>query len=204
MKRADEAGYRPVWFRLAPFLGRAPALTRRQWRVLGLVSIVSLFEQYDVYLFALNLKRIQADLAIGESSLGLLGSVVRAGALLAFPIALMADRLGRRRVLLFTILGYTLCTGATALAPDATTFVSCRFLPAGFAASETVIAVVGVAEEFDPANRGWGVGALGALQACGAGVAALAFGFVDRVPFGWRTLFAVGLLPLALVAYLRR
>jgi hypothetical protein len=28
--------------------------------VLGLVSIVSLFEQYDVYLFSLNLKHIQA------------------------------------------------------------------------------------------------------------------------------------------------
>ena len=98
MKGADnDRGHRPTWFRFAPFLGRAPALTRRQWRVLGLVSIVSLFEQYDVYLFALNLKRIQTDLALIESSLGFLGGVVRAGALLAFPVALMADRLGRRR-----------------------------------------------------------------------------------------------------------
>jgi putative MFS transporter len=200
----DERGHRPAWFRFAPFLGRAPALTRRQWRVLGLVSIVSLFEQYDVYLFALNLKRIQADLAIAEASLGLLGSLVRAGALLAFPVALMADRLGRRRVLLFTILAYTLCTGATALAPNAMTFVAFQFLARVFAAAETVIAVVVVAEEFDAAHRGWGVGALGALQACGAGLAALAFGFVDRVPFGWRSLFALGLVPLVLVAYLRR
>src|SRR5262249_4400187 len=125
-------------------------------------------------------------------------------ALLAFPVALMADRLGRRQVLLFTILAYTLCTGATALAPDATTFVACQFLARVFAAAETVIAVVVVAEEFEAAHRGWGVGALGALQACGAGVAALAFGFVDRVPFGWRGLFALGLAPLVLVAYLRR
>jgi len=205
MKGADnDRGHRPTWFRFAPFLGRAPALTRRQWRVLGLVSIVSLFEQYDVYLFALNLKRIQTDLALIESSLGFLGGVVRAGALLAFPVALMADRLGRRRVLLFTIFAYTLCTGATALAPNAMTFVACQFLARVFAAAETVIAVVVVAEEFDAAHRGWGVGALGALQACGAGVAALAFAFVDRVPFGWRALFLLGLAPLVLVAYLRR
>jgi len=200
----DDRSHRPAWFRLAPFLGRAPALTARQWRVLGLVSIVSLFEQYDVYLLALNLKHIQADLGLAESSLGLLGGVVRAGALFALPVTLMADRLGRRRVLLFTILAYTLCTGATALAPDAITFVACQFLARVFAAAETVIAVVVIAEEFDPAHRGWGVGALGALQACGAGLAGVAFAFVDRVPFGWRALFALGLVPLVLVAYLRR
>jgi hypothetical protein len=50
---ADDRSYRPRWLRFAPFLGRPPALTRRQWSVLGLVSIVSLFEQYDVYLFSL-------------------------------------------------------------------------------------------------------------------------------------------------------
>ena len=36
--------YRPVWYRFTPFLGRPPSLTRRQWRLLGLVSLVSLFE----------------------------------------------------------------------------------------------------------------------------------------------------------------
>jgi putative MFS transporter len=200
----DDRSYRPRWLRLAPFLGRPPALTRRQWRVLGLVSIVSLFEQFDVYLFSLNLKQIQADLAIPESDLGLLGSLVRMGALFALPITLAADRLGRRRILLFTILGYTLCTGATAFAPNAASFVVFQFLARVFAAAETVIAIVVIAEEFDAENRGWGIGALGALHACGAGLAALAFGFVDTLPFGWRALYAVGLVPLLLVAYLRR
>ena len=184
----DDRSYRPRWLRLAPFLGRPPALTRRQWRVLGLVSIVSLFEQYDVYLFSLNLKQIQADLAIAESDLGLLGSFVRAGALLALPLTLAADHFGRRRLLLFTILGYTLCTGATAFAPNAATFVVFQFLARVFAAAETVIAIVVIAEEFDAEHRGWGIGALGALHACGAGLAALAFGFVEVLPVGWRAL----------------
>jgi putative MFS transporter len=200
----DDRSHRPRWLRFAPFLGRPPALTRRQWRVLGLVSIVSLFEQYDVYLFSLNLKQIQADLAIPESDLGLLGSLVRMGALFALPITLAADRLGRRRILLVTILGYTLCTGATAFAPNAAAFVVFQFLARVFAAAETVIAIVVIAEEFDAEHRGWGIGALGALHACGAGAAAIAFGFVDTVPFGWRALYAVGLVPLVLVAYLRR
>jgi hypothetical protein len=49
--------------------------------VLGLVVLASFFEMYDLYLFALTLQQIQANLAIPEASLGLLGSLVRLGAL---------------------------------------------------------------------------------------------------------------------------
>jgi MFS family permease len=194
----------PRWLRLAPFLGRPPQLTRHQWTVLGLVSIVSLFEQYDLYLFSLNLRHIQADLGIAEGQLGALGSIVRFGSLAAVLIALAADRLGRRRILLATVVLYTLLTGATAFAPDATTFVVLQFLARAFATAETLLAVVVIAEEFAPEHRGWGIGALGAIQACGAGLAALAFGFVDVLPYGWRALYALGLIPLGLVAYWRR
>jgi putative MFS transporter len=207
---AESASSRPVaatppWARFAWFLGRPPGgLTDRQWRVLGLVSLVSLFEQYDLYLFALNLKHIQADLGLAESDLGWLGSVVRAGALPAVLVTLAADRVGRRRVLLFTVIAYTLLTGATALAPNAETFVVLQFLARTFAIAETLVAIVVIAEEFSPENRGWGIGALGAIQACGAGMAALLFGLVEYLPFGWRALYLVGLVPLLLVAWWRR
>jgi MFS family permease len=72
--------------------------------VLGLVVLASFFEMYDLYLFALTLQQIQADLAIPEASLGLLGSLVRLGALPAGVVTVLADRIGRRRVLLGTIL----------------------------------------------------------------------------------------------------
>src|SRR5215510_12816909 len=140
---------RPPWVRLAPFLGRPPALTRRQWRVLGLVAMASFFEMYDLYLFALALKQIQTDLAIPEASLGVLGSLVRFGALPAGLVALVADRIGRRKVLLGTILAYTLFTGATACAPTAQVFVLLQFGARTFAVAETLLAVVVIAEEFD-------------------------------------------------------
>jgi MFS family permease len=62
--------------------------------------MASFFEMYDLYLLALTLKQIQADLAIPEASLGILGSLVRFGALPAGIAALVADRIGRRKVLL--------------------------------------------------------------------------------------------------------
>ncbi len=199
-KRTD----RPRWLRLTPFLGRPPALTRHQWRVLGLVGTASLFETYDLALFSLTLKQIQVDLTIPEASLGIMVSIIRLGAIPAFVVALAADRFGRRRVLLSTILIYTLLTGATALAPDTQTFVVLQFLARTFAVAEALLAVVVIAEEFDPHVRGWGIGALLAIKACGTGLAALLFAWVEYFPFGWRSLYLAGLGPLLLLAYWRR
>jgi MFS family permease len=195
---------RPGWLRLVPFLHNPPPLTQRQWSVLGLVSLVTLFEQYDVYLFSLNLAHIQRELEIGESDLGFLGGLVRAGALGAVAVTFLADRHGRRRLLLFTVVAYTLLTAATAFAPNASWFVACQFGARIFAAAENLLAIVVIAEEFDAEHRGWGIGALGAISACGAGLAALLFGFVEVLPFGWRALYAIGIVPLLALAWWRR
>jgi MFS family permease len=194
----------PRWYRFAWFLGRAPALTERQWRMLGLVSAVGFFESYDLYLISLNLKQIQAELGIGEGSLGLMLGFVRSGALLALLVVPFADRFGRRRVLLATIVCYTLMTTFTALAPNTEAFVVLQFLARMFAVAEALLATVVIVEEFAPENRGWGIGATAAIQACGAGFAALMFGLVDYLPFGWRALYGVGIVPLGLIAYWRR
>ena len=57
--------------------------------------------------------------------------------------------------------------------------------------------MVVITEEFDSKHRGWGIGALGAITACGAGLAALLFGFVDVLPGGWRSLYRRGADPAA-------
>ncbi len=97
----DDRTYRPAWLQWAWFLGRPPALTRRQWRVLGLVATASIFDQYDLGLFSLALKQFQEELVIPEGQLGQLGAFVRLGALPAFLIMLAADHFGRRRVAIF-------------------------------------------------------------------------------------------------------
>ena len=194
----------PGWYKFTWFLGTPPNLTQRQWKLLGLVAAVSVFEQYDIYLFSLNLKQIQADLAIAESDLGLLSALVRSGAFIAIFLTIAADRFGRRIMLLATVVGYTLFTGATAFSPTAELFIVFQFFARGFATAELLIAAVVIAEEFAPEHRGWGIGALSALQALGAGLAAIMFGFVEYFPFGWRFLYAFGLIPLLLIAYWRR
>ncbi|MGE3540668.1 MAG: MFS transporter [Candidatus Tectimicrobiota bacterium] len=200
----DQTPYRPPWLRLLPFLLYTPALTYRQWHVLGLVAVASLFDRYDLALFSLALKQIQLSLDIAEGDLGALGAVVRLGALPAVLLMLAADRLGRRALLLGTMLGYTLLTGATAFVPDAETFVLVQLGARIFITAELLLATVVITEEFGPLVRGWGIGAVNALAAGGYALSWLLFAFVDLLPFGWRALYLVGLLPLGLITLLRR
>ncbi len=195
---------RPRWQRWLPFLAGAPELTQRQWRVLGLVSLATLFDQYDLSLFGMALPQIQAGLGIAEADVGWLGSILRMGSLPALFIALAADRIGRRRALLGTILGYTALTGATAFATDPHTYVTLQFLARMFGTAEMLLAVVVISEELPPESRGWGIGALFAIKSCGVGLAAILLPLAARSPQGWRGLYLVGLVPLLVLAWLRR
>src|SRR5262249_11039845 len=64
--------------------------------------------------------------------------------------------------------------------------------------------VVVIAEEFGERTRGWAIGQLGALAALGAGGAALVFGFVTLLPFGWRAIYVIGAIPLLWLLRARR
>jgi putative MFS transporter len=186
------------------FLGRTPPFTRRQRRVFWIASTAGFFDQYDRALLSLALKQIQAGLKIAESQLGSVLSVIRLGYLLSLLMTPFADVFGRRRLLLYTVFGYTIFTGLIATAPNARTFVAFEIIARAFAGAEAAIAMVIVAEEVDAAYRGWAIGLLGAVSNIGYGLAAIVFAFVNVIPYGWRGLYAIALLPLLVIIPLRR
>ena len=186
------------------FLGRTPPFTKRQRRVFWIASTAGFFDQYDRALLSLALKQIQAGLKIAESQLGAVLSIIRLGYLLSLLMTPFADVFGRRRLLLYTVFGYTIFTGLIAIAPDARAFVAFEIIARAFAGAEAAIAMVIVAEEVDAAYRGWAIGLLGAVSNIGYGLAALVFAFVNVIPYGWRGLYAIALVPLVLIIPLRR
>jgi putative MFS transporter len=179
-------------------------LSPQQKRIIAIVSTAGFFENYDRALLSLAVEQIQRGLRVSERHLGQMLSVIRLGYLLSLPIASLADRFGRRRLLVHTIIIYTLATGASALAPGVRSFVGFQFIARAFSAAETAVALVVVSEEVDAAVRGTMIGWLGALSATGYGLAALVFALINVMPWGWRGLYLLALLPLALVMPLRR
>jgi putative MFS transporter len=98
----------------------------------------------------------------------------------------------------------SLGTLATAFAQTPVQFVVCQVVARAFIAMIAAVGVVMLAEEFPAEHRGWGIGILGALAACGHGLGALVFAAVDLLPFGWRALYAIGALPLLFLPMFRR
>ena len=184
--------------------GRTPEFTSRQWRVFLIAITAGFFDQYDRALLSLALKQIQKGLRIAEGSLSIMASFIRMGYLLSFLITPLADVFGRRKLLLYTIFGYTVFTGLSAVAPNERTFVIFQVLSRAFSGAEATIALVILVEEVDAGVRGWTIGLLGALTSVGYGIAALVFSSVNIIPFGWRGLYALALIPLVLIIPLRR
>ncbi len=204
-EREDEAPIRaPGWTRIVPWPGRRPELPARQWRVLGLLGVAELVDHYDIGLVGALLLQIQRDLGIAEHEIGLLSAVIRAGVLLALGAGVLADRYGRRRLLMATITGYSLTTLASAFAPSPYVFTAVQCLGRAFLYAETAVAIVVVTEELGARDRGYGLGLLGALGALGHGVAAIGLSVEPYLPWGWRALYALGALPLLGLAWLRR
>jgi len=169
----------PGWFRIFFFLRfflRAPEdLTRRQWRLLGLLGVTVLINHYDFGLLTAALLQIQTELGIPETEVGRMVGLIRAGAILALPLAVFADRRGRRRLLVATILGFTLCTILTAFAQTATQFTVFQFFARMFVNAEEILAIVVITEELPAKRRGFALGVLAALGSLGNGVAFIGF-----------------------------
>lgn len=193
---------RPWW--LLPIFGPVPAIEQRSLTLLGLVSLAYFFENYDMSMLMSALSYIADDLGIPESELAGYTGLIRLGALPAFLFVPLADRLGRRTVFLVSVAGISVLTLATAFAPSVFWFVGLQMAVRAFMLSAATMAFVIIAEEFPAAHRGWGVGMVGALGACGFGFGAILFGFVDHLPWTWRALYVVGVTPLLFLRPLAR
>ena len=179
-------------------------LSARQRTLLFLLGTATLFHGYDTFIVSMALPYIGRDLGASETTLGFALSAIRVGALVSIVFGRIADRRGRRGLLLLTVLAYTVATGATGLSRGIVDFVLLQLVAQTFLVAEIAIAQVVIAEEFPKSFRSTGQGLLGAFNALGAGLAALLFPVLQETALGWRGLYFVGVTPLLMVAYLRR
>lgn len=192
----------PWW--IPPFLGGVPPLPPRLLRLLGLVTLGVCFEQYDLSLLSAAIKQISEELEIGVGDSGFYLGAIRLGGLFTFAIVPLADRLGRRRVFLASLLGMSFGTLGSGLSPTAEVFVLCQMVARAFMLAAVSVAIVILVEEFPPAHRGWAIGVMGAVGGFGFGLGAGLFALIDLLPWGWRSLYAMGIAPVLLLPFFRR
>jgi putative MFS transporter len=196
-----------------------------------LLSTATLFDGFDAAMISFAAPDVRASLGIELSDWGMISGITRIGVMGSFVFLFFADRVGRRAVMMLTVIGFTLANGATALATSQAQFTALQLLARLFLTAEYSLAIIMIGEEFPARLRARSIAILISLATVGVMVMAKAqpyvllpegaegnwlhdlghgmvsfaqssFGFeVDGA--NWRALYALGLLPLVLVLFLR-
>jgi MFS transporter, AAHS family, 4-hydroxybenzoate transporter len=181
----------------------AESTERFRWGPLALCSACLFVEGYDGQFMGYVVPGIAADWHIEP---GALGPAVGAGLfglmLGAFLIAPMADLIGRKRVVLWSVLLFGILTIATAAATSLTTLVVLRFLT-GLGLGGAMPNTIALTAEFSPAaKRATAVTVNFATFSVGAAVGGLITAKLMPV-YGWGSVFLLcGGLALLLVPFL--
>ena len=186
-------------------LERQTKLTANQWKIFVAAMVGDMLDFFDFYLIGFILAFILGGwhLTFGQSGCILLASGIGAP-LGSLFWGWMADRIGRRKVMILTVLNFSAATGAMALTPEnGWLFLSiCRFF-VGMGVTGLYTVDVAIVQEFGPATkRGWITGLTTSLLPAGTLIGALAGAYLEPL-VGWRGLFVVGLLPAAFTLLIR-
>ncbi len=153
-----------------PALG-APVYERRTKEYLRLLLLLlltaSFFDGYDGGILDIIKPQIQDTYGLTEAALAWVTFGVKLGAVFAFFVALSADWVGRRPILLWSVIGYTIFTGLTAFAPNVYFFTCFQFAAQIFLGAEYAVAVTMISEEFPPTQRGRALGKFTLVTAAG-------------------------------------
>lgn len=178
--------------------------TPAQRRTLLAAALGWALDAFDAMLYALVLALLMRDLGMSKTTAGLLGTLtLLASGLGGVLFGFIADRVGRKRALMASILTYSVCSFASGLATSIAMLAAARFVLGLGMGGEWNTGAALVAESWPTELRAKAIAIVQSSWAFGFAVAALVAGPVSRY-FGWRAVFFVGILPALLTLWIRR
>jgi MFS family permease len=178
---------------------------RQARRALVAASIGWMLDAFDVMLYALVLKAVRADLHLSADVAGGLQSLTLiASAIGGLGFGVLADRWGRTRALMLSVLIYSVFTACCGFAQTALQLAVFR-LGLGFGmGGEWASGAALVSETWPTRHRGKALGLMQSSWAIGYGLAAVVNYLVQDVAgLDWRAVFFAGVLPALFALWVR-
>ncbi|MBR4685850.1 MAG: MFS transporter [Candidatus Methanomethylophilaceae archaeon] len=178
-------------------------MTRMTWTILFLVGLGWMFDAMDQGMVSGVIAAINLEWGLDKYQLSWLTSSGIFGMILGAALSgAISDRIGRRTVILYTLLIYSIGSFLCGLATDYWTLSLFRFIT-GFGLGGELPAASTLVSEISPIkSRGRNVIILESFWAWGW-IAASMVAFLVIPAFGWRMAFFVGALPALFAALLR-
>lgn len=179
-------------------------ITPQQWKTLAAAQLGWMLDAMDVMLYAFALTAIRSEFGLTSAEAGALASITLVSSAVGGALfGVLADRIGRARALMYSILTYSVFTALTATSGSMAELLIWRMLVGIGMGGEWSAGSVLVSESWPAVHRGKAIGLMQAGWAIGYILAAILAALV-LPDFGWRVLFVFGLLPALLAAWIRR
>ncbi len=177
-------------------------LDRRQRVTLIWAGLAVVLAGFEGSILVVALPAIAREFHAGTSALSNLGSVLAVGTLGALPLATLADRFGRRRLIAAGVAGFSLVTLASAYVPSLADLAFLRLFAVCFEVLVIGVATALIVEEAPAGSRGQAVSVLALLSGLGTGITVVAYPLLAP---HWRWLFiasGAGLVAAPLIWWL--
>src|SRR5260370_12948492 len=179
-------------------------VTAVQRRTLIAAALGWLLDGFDVMLYALVMTASVNDVGISKATAGKIAALtLLASGIGGVLFGWIADRIGRTKALMLSILTYSLCSFASGLSTSIAMLAVCRFmLGLGMGGEWNTGATLG-AETWPTELRAKAISAVQSSWALGYAASALVSGIVLKYS-NWRVVFFVGVLPALVVFWIRK
>src|SRR5271156_4297971 len=175
-----------------------------QRRTLLAASLGWMLDAFDAMLYALVLTYVMRALGMSKATSGFLQTLtLLASGIGGVFFGFLADRIGRKRALMFSILTYSICSFLSGLSTTVAMLAGCRFILGLGMGGEWNTGATLVAETWPDVLRAKAISLVQSSWAIGYALAALVAGIVLRYA-NWRYVFFVGILPAIVTLWIRR
>ncbi|MSO78841.1 MAG: MFS transporter [Acidimicrobiia bacterium] len=139
-----------------------------------------------------------------DSALSFAFTLARIGVVMTLVAAALADRYGRRRLIIIGLVGICVANAIAAAAPSWEVFTGAQVLARGFSNGTLVITAIAVIEDAPERARAFAISLLGLALGIGFGCAVALLPVADLGADGWRVPFALSALSIVLIASIAR
>lgn len=190
LRRAPQpAGHQPWW---AP----PEALDARAATSLSVLCVFAVVSGYLGTLITQTLTYAAEQFGAGTEQQGTLLAIVRIGVLFSLAIVTLADRLGRKRVIVASLIGSCITTAFGALSTGMVWLGITQTFARSLSTVVVILIAVMAAEEMPAGARAFAVSVVTMTAALGAGICVLNLVYVDSSIGAWRIAYLIPLLAM--------
>jgi MFS family permease len=175
--------------------------TTEQAARVGALALVAVIANFCGALLTQNGDAVTDTFHRSDETLGLALAIARAGVLVSLVVIALADRLGRRRLVLVSLIGACAANAIAALAPSFEVFTGAQLLTRAFVNACLVVAGIAAVEEAPEGARAFAAAMFALALGAGIALSVVLLPLADIGDYGWRVSFfvsaaAVFLLPM--------